>query len=322
MEEWKTEASKSELLEILNKHLMSGREHTMNRMKREIQQAEDNTRSLARDLKHWFDVATNTRKEIERMQQQDANKGVKLYHDLNNLMHHDKIEKVMIRGGKYWIHTTTLYCYHDQHPARYHIGKFVIELNPENTSVKFTGDTPRRSYWSQHDPHPHVNGTNGYACLGNLAPTIAELCSQYEIYALVMVCLEFLESVNTSDPAGANIIHWDEVDENGQIIKEGAHPHTWQCECCEDEFDENEYSNYTVYQSYVGDREGTGEWGQERTVCESCRDEYYIFHEDLQSEILNGYCNFTDEEEEDDPDTAYEQLLEAEMASPDEEASA
>jgi len=147
--------------------------------------------------------------------------------EFDNIVNLDKVEDLKIEGEKLFVYTKTMYTY-DEKGAKYHTGKFRIEINPFNTSIKFFGDTPRRSYWTDHDPHPHVNGDTGNACLGNVESTIAELCSQKQLYALVTICLDFIESVNTNDAAGINIVNWDRVDANGNII-----PAEEMCECDE-----------------------------------------------------------------------------------------
>ena len=47
--------------------------------------------------------------------------------------------------------------------------------------------------------------------LGNVSTTIAELCSAKEIYPLFLVCLEYLQSVNTDDSAGRKVYNWEEI---------------------------------------------------------------------------------------------------------------
>src|SRR5690606_9940189 len=115
-------------------------------------------------------------------------------------------------------------------------GSMKIVMNMSNTDVRFYNlDNPRHGYWTNEDPHPHVSGGNNTACLGNVASTIAELCSRNEVYALALMCIDFLENANTTDPAGAKVVNWDEVDEEGNIIRSGEEDDEENefCDCCQ-----------------------------------------------------------------------------------------
>jgi ribosomal protein S27AE len=115
-----------------------------------------------------------------------------------------------------------------------------------------------------------------------------------ELYALTLVGIDFLESTNTSDPAGKNIVNWDKVDEEGNIVEPEP---DWTCNHCGEGQSEHD-DGYTVFTSYTGERNGTGEFGEERYVCGHCRDEHYTYHENLDEAVLDGEVTYTDEEEE------------------------
>jgi hypothetical protein len=66
----------------------------------------------------------------------------------------------------------------------------------------------RLGLWSHVDPHPHVNGSNGEGCLGNVASTLAELASAREYFPLVIIILEYLKSANVDDSAGKRVMEY------------------------------------------------------------------------------------------------------------------
>lgn len=122
---------------------------------------------------------------------------------------------------------------------RYYIGMFRIEINLSNNRVRFFNlNNCRRSYWGTGCNHPHVD-PNGAPCWGNAGSPIRTLLAEGEFLAAVTMMLGYLESVNTSDPAGKNITRWDTVDEEGRVIIKGYDPSnppeiamTLTCSCC------------------------------------------------------------------------------------------
>ena len=144
----------------------------------------------------------------------------KYINELDLISKLNKVKDLYVKDGKIIVHTKELYIHDTDSGDRFYGGEYQIILEPERTDVKFEGGTKRKSYWGESCPHPHVD-EKGMPCLGNMQSTVAELCSQYELYALVSMCIDFLESVNRDDPAGKNIYFWDMVDSNGEIIKIG-----------------------------------------------------------------------------------------------------
>jgi hypothetical protein len=205
----------------------------------------------------------------------------KITDDLDIIAQLDKVHDVIVRNSKILIKTKPIYIY-DEKGNRYYGGNYTIELVPEHSVVKFFGDNPRRSHWSQRDPHPHVNGQNGEPCLGNLAPTIAELSAQYELYALTICAIDFLESVNTADVAGRRVENWDKVDDNGNIISAGVSPVDVVEYEQEDDNDENEECHecdemfHPENMNTAFDEDGENE----RRVCDGCLAVYYVYDND------------------------------------------
>lgn len=301
---WKSTSKKEELTKEFTDAIVRQQGKFMRDDQAKANRMEEEIREYTRMIKANYETRIRLLNQIESAQAKLNSVGEKLIKDLDNIIAHPKVKELFIRDGKFIVHTNPLYAYHDKSGDRYYIGNMRIEMNPQNTDVKFFGDNPRKSHWTQSDPHPHVNGRNGQACLGNVAPMIAELSAQMELYALTLVGIDFLESVNTSDPAGKNIVNWDRVDEEGNILEPiidedelGDDP--WTCGHCEDQFHENT-EDFRVYTSYEGGSDGNGTWGAEMYVCEDCRDNHYTYHEELDEFIRDGECVFIDDEEDEE----------------------
>jgi hypothetical protein len=295
---WKSTSKKDELTREFTEAIRVQQSRYLEEDKLNLANTERKLREYMGYIKTYSDKRIRLLNNIESSETRIAGVGERLLKDLDNIVAHPKVKELFIRDGKFSIETTPIYAYHDVTGDRYYIGNMKIELDPEHTSVKFFGDNPRKSYWTERDPHPHVNGRSGEACLGNISGTIAELCSQMEMYALVMVCIDFLESVNTSDPAGKNIMNWDRVDDEGNVIEQAYEEgYDWHCDRCEEGQSDNE-NGYTVYESYTGGIDGNGDWGRENFVCENCCENHYTWNEDLQEYIRDGECDIDEEDEE------------------------
>lgn len=197
-------------------------------MQREIRQLKENLGSYERNIeekkrqiKQYYDNMINARIRIEASESNLGTVTTKFIEQLDIVSKHPKVSDLHIVDGIFKIFVPDVYAY-DKENRRYYIGNCRIEINMENTEVRFYGDNQRGSYWSRRDPHPHVDGRNGGACLGSVSATIAELCSRNEIYALILTGIDFLENVNIDDPAGRCVRFWDEVDEEGNVINEGV----------------------------------------------------------------------------------------------------
>ena len=265
---------------------IEGDQHRMEDIERSIREAR-------MKLKTWHDQSIQLRRQIEA--NKSANKGAtdKFIKDVDLIAEHNMVEDVHFRDGVFKIYTEPIYAYASGSGERHYIGKMRIDIMLEYADVKFFNlDNPRRGYWTEKDPHPHVNGANGEACLGNVSTTIAELSSQNEIYALTLVAIDFLQNANTDDPAGATIVRWDMVDEEGNIIEEGRDPvGTAYCEWCDEHYEEDE-----MYGSAYLEHDENGLYG-ERYICENCylNDFYYseiydeAVHNDLDDEEYAEY---------------------------------
>lgn len=272
---WVHTKNKENLVKRFKERMVKQKKEQIEQDREQAKRYEDSIDEHKRKIKQLYDNLIRLRNQIEMEKKNLNNVNEKLIADLDLIVQHQKVSDLHIKDDKFIVYVPNVYAYDDEE-NRYYIGNCRIEINLENADVRFFGDNPRKSYWSSRDPHPHVNGNDGRACLGNVASTIAELASRNEIYALTLVCIDFLENVNTEDPAGRNIKNWDMVDEEGNIIRYGGEPDKDQVICyeCEEYFDEEDTE--CAYE-YV-DEEGDGVDG--RHVCQDCISEYYYYDDE------------------------------------------
>lgn len=182
---------------------------------------EQRIESIKRDLKRDYDRVKQLSRQILNAENSIAGAGDAIVAQVDNIVALEKVTDLHIKNGIVEMFLSDMYFY-DTNGKRYYLGNMKVSIDIHNTNVKFFNLTnPRPSFWSNRDAHPHVNGSSGAACLGSVASTIAELCSGGEIYALALICIDFLEAANLDDSAGSYASNWDEVNEAGEVINPG-----------------------------------------------------------------------------------------------------
>ena len=246
--------------------------------KRELEIIKDfewEVRDLQTKLKERFDKLYTKRKQYESLLQGIEVEGEQIIKDVQLVVESKKVKNMFFDNEEIIVITNPLII-HASGGTMHYGGSYRIEINMNNSKIKFFSDenNTRVGHWSQNDPHPHVSH-KGDPCLGNVASTIAELCSQNQLYALVLICIDFLESANESDCAGKNVTRWDLCDEDGNIIEEGYPPEEEEeinyryCPDCENSYDEDVDFN-EVYERL----NANGNLENENWVCDSCFDDY------------------------------------------------
>lgn len=204
----------------------------------------------------------------------------KIIKDLENILGIEKIKDVIFENGIFKVFTNPLIITSDT-GKRYYGGEYRIEISLSNTLVNFFGEAKGVGYWSSNDAHPHVS-SSGTPCLGNIATTIAELCSTNELYALTLICIDFLESANTNDVAGAKVKFYPLASDDGEKLepeKSEDDRDYVECSDCQDNFDIEDM--YRVYTELKDDEISlTDEYDY---VCNGCLDNYDYIEE------LGGY---------------------------------
>lgn len=299
---WVRSKQKDALKSRVEAHLSQGKEYRVRELKAQITDTERAIEQRRHQLKERYDALVRYRNEVEIVETMGVTGLDNFVKGLDLIAEHPQVSNILVKDDLITIYIDNVHAYANVkgQDRRYYIGNMHVKININNTDIRFFGDNGRQSVWTSHDPHPHVNGGDGRACLGNVSATIAELCSQKEIYPLFLVCLDFLENANTEDAAGKKITRWDEVDENGIMIDKSSEVVAC-CQRCDDEVDEdNVYTVFTDFDSGDGQLLGAEHW------CEDCRDNYASyadgFEELVCDEIYNDVEDYRADDEEEGED--------------------
>ena len=276
---WVHTSNKEKLCKEITEKLKEQKSNYLHQERNRVRDLEQSILSIREDLKHRVEQKEQKMRNIVREKENVDKVSDKIVKDLDSIIKLSKVEDLVIENQKFIVKTKPLYMYDDIDDRIFYAGRYTIKFHPTNTNIVIQGDNPRFGFWTRHDPHPHVGG-NGNACFGNVENTIAELVAQSEIYALVTVLIDYLESVNINDSAGSYVKYWDEVDENGEIVEEGLNPdERIKCPACNDDYHEDDM--VTVYDRIDEDGDPVGE----HEVCVDCRDNDYKYIDELDVDV-------------------------------------
>lgn len=219
-----------------------------------------------------------------------------LSNELDLISQHEKVVDVHVEGSFVVVYTKPIYLF-DSDDSRYYLGNCSFKIEMQNSTVFFDNDNRRHGYWSENDVHPHISSV-GEPCWGTIATTIIELCSQLQLYAITLMCLDFLEQANLDDPAGQYVVMWDKVDDDGKVIEVGGTyglPNHSRCPQCNNWIHEEDmYVAFNEVDVTVSeDEEGNevrvyGSLSGEHTVCLPCRESDYDFIEPLEEWVYRN----------------------------------
>lgn len=117
------------------------------------------------------------------------------------------ISDLTTRDGQLRFNTRPIYIQDDRTGAWHDIGEFKVRLNPMSLDLTMENQTRRVRAYDGEMQHPHVF-RNGNACLGSLSESLVSLRSSGDWVTMIQMVLMFLESANTSDPAGQYVCRW------------------------------------------------------------------------------------------------------------------
>lgn len=156
--------------------------------------------------------------------------------DIKAIMEHQLVTNIEIDEDAKDVYIYTDYIdIFDENGNRFRGNKYKILFDYRNMSVRFFGldsDYNRRSYWTDHDPHPHVDGDGGRPCLGDAGSMLIQTMNDYELYASFIIAVNFLQQVNTDDPAGRYIYNWDCIDDEDNVIDNPYKSEMYECHGC------------------------------------------------------------------------------------------
>lgn len=163
-------------------------------------------RTVERLRKEFVQAVRTTREAEVRLEGRSPEILARTFgNDYDMLRSMDKVLRVRVTGLGISIYTTTLYCDVPEYGERYEIGRFRIELRFDG-KVRWYNLT-RQFEETGYRHAPHV-GRNGKACLGNTEYIFPELIGSGEFAAAGLLAIQFVESVNLSDPWGRSVVYW------------------------------------------------------------------------------------------------------------------
>ena len=199
--------------------------------------------------------------------------------DMEAILNHKYVTSARaLPTGKVVEITTDYIDIYDEKGNKFKGNKYLLSFDFDDMTCYIEGldeDYNRKSYWTDNDPHPHVDGENGEACWGSAGSMLTENMNNYEIYASFIIVLNFLQQVNTSDPAGEYIRNWDCIDEEGNDLENPYDKEYNICCICDEELDEdNEFYCEDCGNHMCGDH---AYWidSNSKYICESCYEENY-----------------------------------------------
>lgn len=284
---WINKKANPALRQRIKNYLSSTNEAVLREAKQKLEDTERRIAERIRELKEYNDKRAKFSKDVLQAENMEVTGLDEFIKGLDLIAEHPKVSKLDVEDTKVVVGIDDMFMYArvDGKERRFYLGNMEVHIDVSNTDVKFfNSNNTRHGYWTRQDPHPHVNGENGRACLGNVGTTIAELCSSMEIYALFLVALDFLENANTEDVAGRKVVNWDEVDEEGnQIAESGTYDEDDQED--QDEDDSRHCPRCEDYEDPDGFREvlvefdtTTGAHVRHEDWCDSCAEDDSTVH--------------------------------------------
>lgn len=149
-----------------------------------------------------------TSRRIVQLSEMDKHDVTVFDKEFDHLASMEKVKSVSIRGSKtLTVLTDVLYCKHPKTKKYHEIGAMNISINMEGGDMRIYNCTRRVDAYQRGMHAPHVF-PRGDLCQGNLAKTIPQLLARYEFTTLVMLAIQFIESINLSDSAGSHLGDW------------------------------------------------------------------------------------------------------------------
>jgi hypothetical protein len=124
-----------------------------------------------------------------------------------NLYDIDHVMTVEVQNDRLIISTDTLFCKNPETNNYHEIGEFKITIFINEDRVHWHNLTRQVNGCNDKQMAPHI-WKDGYACLGNMNNVFPYLIRNREFSTIIGLAIQFVESVNTSDPAGRYITRW------------------------------------------------------------------------------------------------------------------
>lgn len=240
--------------------------------------------------------------------------------DIEAILNHKYVTNVVAKPTSEIIEIQTDYIdIYDEKGNKFKGNKYLLSFYFGDMTCYIEGldeDYNRKSYWTEKDPHPHVNGEIGEACWGSAGSMLTENMNNYELYASFIVVLNFLQQVNTDDPAGAYIRNWDCIDEGGNDLENPYDREYDVCCICDEELNEDDAFYCEDCEGHMCDDHAYWIDINNKYVCEHCYENSYnccdncgdrahsddmswykgsVYCEDCYEELIDECCECGDE---------------------------
>ncbi len=184
-------------------------EKALQSTQKKIKQAEENIQSLQQKLVEEIRILDGQKRKLQQMEASKTSTLEVYKKEFEKLLQVPHIRGITIREGKISVFTDRIYISHGGEV--YDIGNFRIDVYTDGSEggLRFYNLT-HQGPEGYH--HPHVD-SSGKPCLGNIQETIATLIGSYQFSVVIMLALQYLESVNTDDSWGERISQWPTVAE-------------------------------------------------------------------------------------------------------------
>ena len=273
-----------------------------------IKELEYDIKAYENDIKRYREYMNNTWKRykdaMSKVEILKACKPKPIIEDIKALKEHKYVSDVFFkRVNKELIIITDYIDIFDEDDNKFKGNKYELTFNFNAMTCYIKGldeDYNRESYWSDHDPHPHVSGNTGEACWGNAGSMLTDSMNEFEIFASFIVVLNFLQQVNTSDAAGKYVRNWDCIDEDGNELDNPHSIETEICCVCDDEIERSDAFYCEDCQEHMCERHSVYIDYGDKYVCEGCYDGNYTYCDDCGDKI-----SYDDEEYREFADTSY-----------------
>lgn len=279
------------------------------RLEDEIESKSVTIMNLKRELKIRHDELISKKCELAGL---DVRNDIidRVKNELSLIANHKKVSELIVDSdGDFIIEVNVhdIICREPEEERFFKMPDTRIIINVDNADIRFLpvnkeDKNRRHGLWGAGQVHPHVD-RHGYPCAGNAAQQFSVYASEMEIYAVFITALGFLQACNIDDSAGRYVYRWDEVDKDGNIIREAdgeyvRPPH--YCDVCGEPIDEDDVYTCRDCDAVICANCATRTY-EDDYICERCYDENYIvcaycdevYHYTEASEDLDGnwYCD-------------------------------
>lgn len=182
-------------------------ERTLEGTKKAIDQAQTATEKAQQEVVKQIRIREGQGRKLLQLEASRPQVEAKYADEFDRLAELPHVVRVAMDGNKICVFTDRMFVEHGGN--RYDIGDFRLEVYTDgsNGGVCMFNLTRTIDGYETGMQGPHVM-RSGKPCLGNLKEAIPQYIGEGEYSIVVMLCVQYLQSVNVSDAAGKHINNW------------------------------------------------------------------------------------------------------------------